>query len=110
MALTQAEFESILVQDKTIEGDLAWTEDEDHSPAVEFRADIGNEAGYPLVVKGRYNPWAKSLSYTVLHRGTGRIYALDMGKDHHNPSCERVGDTHKHSGVTTGGGTTGNPV
>ena len=27
---------------------------------------------------------------------SGRIYALDIGKDHHNPECERVGEKHKH--------------
>lgn len=26
----------------------------------------------------------------------GRIYALDIGKDHHNPTCEQVGEQHKH--------------
>ena len=26
----------------------------------------------------------------------GRIYALDLGKDHHNPECDRVGEKHKH--------------
>lgn len=32
----------------------------------------------------------------IIHRGVGRIYGLDMGKDHHNPSCQHVGDKHKH--------------
>jgi hypothetical protein len=32
----------------------------------------------------------------LIHRGVGRIYALDLGKDHHNPSCVNVGEKHKH--------------
>ncbi|MGH7928242.1 MAG: DUF6978 family protein [Candidatus Binatia bacterium] len=24
------------------------------------------------------------------------MYGLDLGKDHHNPSCEYVGEKHKH--------------
>ena len=97
ISLTNLEFETILAdQSKTIQGDLEWSEDEDHSPAVEFRADVETEAGYPLIVLGRYNPLAVTLSYTILHRGVGRIYALDMGKDHHNPGGERIGDMHKH--------------
>jgi hypothetical protein len=39
---------------------------------------------------------AGALSYALMHRRTGRIYALDMGKEHHNPSCEYVGELHKH--------------
>jgi hypothetical protein len=26
----------------------------------------------------------------------GRVYGLDIGKDHHNPQCEQVGEKHKH--------------
>ena len=26
----------------------------------------------------------------------GRIYGLDLGKDHHNPQCNQVGEKHKH--------------
>jgi hypothetical protein len=97
MPITQNEVE-ILLDDtsKRIEGDISWSEDADHSPAVEFRAEVQSDLGYPLVVFGRYNPLALSLSYTLLHRGTGRIYALDLGADHHNPTCQNVGEKHKH--------------
>jgi hypothetical protein len=78
------------------EGDLAWQNDEDHSPAVEFRAEVRSDAGYPLWVRGRYNARAKTLSFAVIHRGVGRVYALDMGKVHHNPECSMVGECHKH--------------
>ena len=97
MAISQQEFEAILAdENKEIAQDLVWREDEDHSPAREFRADVASEAGYPLFVVARYNPVAGTLSYALIHRGAGRIYALDLGADHHNPDCNRVGEKHKH--------------
>ena len=98
MPITQSEFEAILADEsKRIRGDLYWQEDDDHSPALEFVAAVESEAGYPLFVKGRLNRLSSKLSYTVIHRSTGRIYALDLGADHHNPTCQRVGEKHKHS-------------
>ncbi len=97
MSLTQNEFEAILADvNKRIDGDIFWSEDEDHSPAVEFRAEVQSEAGYPLFVRGSYNALAQTLTYAVIHRGAGRIYALDLGKYHHNPDCHNVGRKHKH--------------
>ena len=97
MGLTQLEFDALLADaTKRIDGDIDWVEDEDHSPSVEFRAEITSDAGYPLFVRGSFNKLAKALSYTLIHRAVGRIYALDMGKDHHNPSCTNVGEKHKH--------------
>lgn len=29
--------------------------------------------------------------------GHGPIYGLDLGADHHNPTCQRVGEKHKHA-------------
>ncbi len=97
MPITQTEFETILADaSKRIEGDLKWSEDEDHSPAVQFRADVLSDAGYPIFVNGRYNGLAGTLSFVLIHRGTGRIYGLDLGADHHNPDCHDVGEKHKH--------------
>lgn len=97
MVLTNAEFEAILADtSKEIEGDLQWSADEDHSPSVEFRAEIRSDPGWPLFVCASYNPLAKTLSYTLILKTTGRIYGLDLGKDHHNPRCNQVGDKHKH--------------
>ncbi len=31
----------------------------------------------------------------------GRIYALDLGADHHNPDCNRIGEKHKHRWTET---------
>jgi hypothetical protein len=95
--ITQQEFDAILGDtSKRIEGDLDWREDADHSPAREFRVEVKSDSGWPLFVVGRYNPCAGKLSYALIHRGAGRIYALDLGADHHKPTCERVGEKHKH--------------
>lgn len=97
MPLTQTEFEAILADDtKRIGGNLRWRNDEDHSPAVEFRVEVESESGYPLFAVGRLNRAAGTLSYVLIHRTAGRIYALDLGADHHNPTCETVGEKHKH--------------
>ena len=97
MTITQQEFESILADTtKEIREDLVWRDDEDHSPALEFRAAVVSEVGYPLFVVGRYNSMTGTLSYALIHRAAGRIYALDLGADHHNPDCNRVGEKHKH--------------
>jgi len=97
VAITQAEFEALIADpSKRIEGDISWDEDEDHSPAVEFRKEVTSTPGYPLFVRASFNSLARTLSYALIHRATGRIYALDLGKDHHNPSCTTVGEKHKH--------------
>ena len=94
---TEADFAALLAdKTKTIVGDISWAEDEDHSPAVEFRAEITSQAGYPLFVRGSFKPLAQTLTFAVIHAGCRRIYALDLGKDHHNPSCNNVGEKHKH--------------
>jgi hypothetical protein len=81
---------------KEIRGDIRWAEDQDHSPSVEFRAEVVSESGYPLFVRGSYNPLAQALTFAMIHAGSRRIYALDLGKDHHNPGCRNVGERHKH--------------
>ena len=80
MTIGQQEFETILGDgSKTIAGDIAWVEDMDHSPAREFRATVASDAGRPLLVVGRYSAAAGTLSYALIHRGAGRIYALTSG-------------------------------
>ena len=97
MALTDAEFTSILRDStKCINGDIVWREDMDHSPAWEFRAKVASQDGWPIFVKGRYNRDAGTLTYVLILKTEGRIYALDMGKDHRNPQGDVVGDKHKH--------------
>lgn len=95
--MKRQDFEALLADTtKQINGDITWIEDEDHSPTVEFRVEVFSLARYPIFVKGSYNPMAQTLTYALIHRSFGRIYALDMGKDHHNPSCFNVGRKHKH--------------
>ena len=95
--ITQQEFDAILADTtKRITGNIEWHEDTDHSPALEFRVELQSDAGWPIVVVGRFNAYAGTLSYALIHRGAGRIYALDLGADHHNPTCQRLGEKHKH--------------
>lgn len=97
MTLTNTEFKAILNDSsKQIEGDIVWQQDEDHSPSVEFRAEVQSDAGWPLFVGGSYNPLIPALSYVLILKTAGRVYALDLGKDHHNPDCNQVGEKHKH--------------
>src|SRR5258707_1902279 len=96
--MTQVEFDALSADPtRIIEGDITWTEDEDHSLSVEFRRDIYSQPNYPLIVQGSYNRVIGKLRYSVIHRGAGRIYGLCMGSDHHNPTCQYVGgDRHLH--------------
>lgn len=97
MSLTNTEFTSILADtSKQIEGSISWSEDEDHSPSLEFRAEVQSSAGWPLFIRGSYNQLAGALTFALILKTEGRIYALDLGKDHHNPECVQVGDKHKH--------------
>ena len=97
MPLTDTEFASILEDEsKRVRGDITWREDEDHSPALEFSVDVESTNGWPLMLKGRYNPAAETLTYALILKTEGHIYGLDLGKDHHNPECEHVGEKHKH--------------
>ena len=98
MSLTNVEFQLILSDEsKRVDGDISWSSDEDHSPAYEFRASVESDAGYPLQLNGRVNLLARTLTFCLLHRQFGSIYRLDLGKNHHNPDCNFIGEVHKHS-------------
>ena len=97
MIISQQKVEAILSDNtKTISEDIEWNADDDHSPAQEFRVEVDTIFGYPLFLNGWYNPLSGKLSYTIIHRGVGRIYSLDLGSDHRNPDGKRVGEKHKH--------------
>ena len=97
MTLSQQEFDYILADSsKHIRMDIHWGDDSDHSPARVFRVEVSSESRYPLFIAGRYNPIAGKLSYSLILRGTGRIYGLDLGVDHRNPDGEYVGEMHKN--------------
>ena len=96
MALSDTEFAAILSDTKWIEGDIIWQEDEDHSPAREFRVQVISNGGWDIFVEGRYNRRASKLVYPLTLRTDGRIFGLCMGNDHHNPQCNQVGPKHMH--------------
>ena len=96
MTLSQQEYESIVFDNtKVITENIVW-EGVSNSPAKQFRIDIDSDEGYPIFVKGWYNPSSGKLSYAIIHRSVGRIYGLDLGADHRNPNGERVGEKHKN--------------
>ena len=95
--MTNEEFQAILDDDtKAIAGNISWTDDSDHSPAQEFRAEVNSTVGYPIFIEGRYNSSSGKLSLSMICRGVGRIYGLDLGADHRNPDGERIGEKHKN--------------
>lgn len=95
--MNQGEYEALMSDvTKRIDRDIAWAEDEDHSPAVSFRVEVLSDPGYPLYAKGYLNRAAHKLTYVLIHRAEGRVYGLDLGKDHKNPGGNLVGENHKH--------------
>lgn len=95
--MNQGEYEALMAdENKMIDGDITWAEDENHSPALYFQTQVASEAGYPLHARGYLNRASKKLTYSLIHRGVGRIYALDLGRAHKNPGGELVGEKHKH--------------
>ncbi|WP_072620517.1 hypothetical protein [Spirulina major] len=63
--LTQAEFETLINDpEKVIDGDITWTQE--RSPRSGFRVEILSPAGYPLFLKGSYNPIIVALSYHII--------------------------------------------
>ena len=90
MPIDAGEFNAIMLSDKRIEGNINWHEDQDRSQSARvFRADVITEGGHSLLVHGRYNARRGKLSYALILRGAGRIYALDMGREHRPYSDKR---------------------
>ncbi len=95
--MKQQDFDALLADTtKEINEPIEWDKDDDHYPSVEFRIEVVSQPKYPIFVKGSYNQLAQTLTYALIHQRYGRIYALDLGKNHHNPSCSTVGRKHKH--------------
>ena len=61
---------------KRLDQHISWSDDEDHSGAREFRADVRSEADWPLHVYGWWNADTGQLSYSLIHRRDGRIIGL----------------------------------
>ncbi len=96
MTLSEQEFDAIIADEtKRIENDIVWAPVQNQS-ALDFRAEIDSDAGYPLFLVGRYNHYSGKLSYTIIHRIVGRILGLDLGQGHINPDSNAVGETHKN--------------
>ena len=101
--MTDQEF-AVIVTDTTkrIEGNIVWGDHPQHAGVQEFRIPIDSDAGYPLFLVGRYNDAMGKLTYAIIHRSEGRIYALDLGANHLNPSPPEGGarelltGAHKH--------------
>jgi hypothetical protein len=95
MTLFQSEFDAILNDaSKMVEGNITWQEE---SLWFKFKADIQTQSGnYPLSIRGTCNPTILALSYAMIYPPYGRIYGLDLGKEHRNPNGEQVGENHKH--------------
>ena len=96
--LTESEF-SLILKDcsKRIEGDIAWNEGKNYLSAWTFRVAVESGFGWPLFVHGSFNPRILGLTFALILPSQGRIYGLDLGKSHRNPSGEQVGRKHKHS-------------
>lgn len=95
--ITNEEFQAIIDDEsKRIEGDISWSEDEDHSDAREFRVAVHSDSGEPLQINGSYNAYSGKLCYTLLRQGTGRIYGLDLGISHGRQNPTGLYAKHKH--------------
>lgn len=96
--MTRDEFNAFIADSgKRIDGDIEFGPDEDHSPAIEFKVELQTPDGQPAFVRGSVNEVASTLSFSIIHRGHGRVYGLDLGKEHRNPDGEMVGEKHKHT-------------
>jgi hypothetical protein len=94
--MTDEEFDEIINDtSKRIDVDIVWQQDS-HPAYLGFRVEVISDKAYPLFIKGSCNPRINALSFVLIHRPVGRIYALDLGKDHANPDGIRVGEKHKH--------------
>ncbi len=98
--LSQDEFE-LLINDpsKFINGDILWNDDTNHYPSCKFRINIEADIDYQIMMIGTYNAQMERLSYTIIHKPSGkRIYGLDLGWEvnHKNPDGKMLGEPHKH--------------
>ena len=95
MSITQQEFDAIISDNtKIIAENIVWRSDSYTTKS--FRCEIESNAGYPIFVDGWYGPDSEKLSYSIVYRGVGRIYGLDLGADHRNPDGKLVGEKHKN--------------
>ncbi|MFB6264693.1 MAG: hypothetical protein ABEL76_13875 [Bradymonadaceae bacterium] len=96
MTVDDTDIREILDADKEIVENVEWSHDDSHAAWCKFQVPVESDSGHPLRMAGNYNPLAEKLSFTLIHPSEGRIYSLDLGQKHHNPTCEDVGSPHKH--------------
>lgn len=78
--MNQSDFEALLGDTtKAIEGDIAWAEDEDHSPSVEFRVEVQSEAGYTRIRTPFLYPDGDVIDLFLQDRN-GAITITDLGE------------------------------
>lgn len=92
-----ADYKAIIDDEaKSITENIVWHDAPNSATAQEFRVNVDYPEVDALFIKGRYNPSAGKLSYALVIPRVGRIYGLDMGRNHNNPNREAVGTTHKN--------------
>ena len=98
MTLSQHEYRTIMTDtSKRIEERISWKPKSSKSPAQEFHQNVLSDREWPLFIKGWWNPLSRKLSYALILRTTGRIFALDIGDCvHHNPTCQSITGAHIH--------------
>ena len=82
-------------QSKVIVDNIVWRLQPTITPASKFRAPISCAEDPPLLMEGFFNPMSGKLSFSMILQGQGRIYGLDLGREHRNVGDEKVGETHK---------------
>lgn len=96
MILADDEFKTIMDSVKVIHSDIIWRRREGRGYALSFRADIDSAFAYSLFVGGYFIPRGPSLSFSLVKDRQQRIYGLDIGSDHRDPSGSFAGKLHKH--------------
>jgi hypothetical protein len=98
MNLTEEEMAAILDDpSKRIEGAIQWILRNEVGPFAYFQARVDSLSGWPIFIKGSYNPESSKLAFALIHQGYGRrIYGLCLGNLHTNRDRTRVGSPHKH--------------
>ncbi len=95
--MTEAEISALLADTtKRIEGDIEWQVDKPSPHVAYFRASVlSEEIDVPLFVKVTYNRILRKTSMALFSQTDGRLFGIDVGKDHYNRKQGLVGD-HRH--------------
>jgi hypothetical protein len=91
--LSEAEAERIIGMPKRIVGSSQWRKRGDGNWYMEMPVEA--EEQLPLRLYGRFNPRTGNYTF-IFFCGEVNLRRLDVGKRHHNPECEDIGEVHKH--------------